>query len=410
MGNALKFTTEGSVTITVAPTDRADLLHFSVADTGIGIAPDKLESIFQSFEQADTSYARQYGGTGLGLAISRQLAQMMGGSMWVESMEQLGSTFHFTLHLKPWTGQLPEAAVNGGQNCTVRNLSLLVVDDNEVNRDVASMMLEKDHRVTTAANGIEALELLAEQRFDVVLMDVQMPLMDGLATTALIRSLERGLPALDRDLPQTLRDSLRERLADGHVPIVAMTAHAMDGDREMCLASGMDSYITKPFQPARLNEMFLSLAEKDPSLAADAQQDEENGAATRAQTRPSAPTLAQVTDHLQQATSLNPNQIERVLDAACLGIRDNLTKAGEALAAADHAALGRFAHTLKGTLLQCGLGDLAQAAEEIHQAARTGSDLDYGGRLTQLQQMLTELTGQSQQNGQTSGGDHGTTR
>jgi two-component system, sensor histidine kinase len=393
VGNAIKFTNEGSVTISVELMDSPELIHFSVTDTGIGIVPDKLESIFESFEQADTSYTRQYGGTGLGLAISRQLTQMMGGDMWVESTENMGSIFHFTIRLEIWSGDLPETTDHSGQNRVVRGLGLLIVDDNKMNRDVASMILAKDHRVTTAANGIEALERLAEERFDVILMDVQMPRMDGLATTTLIRSLENEETGQSRnDLPQGLLDRLRERLAGSHVPIVAMTAHAMAGDREMCLEAGMNSYITKPFQPGHLNKMLRSLTEKKIFLAPDVSGKERAGVVPPAAGCGTGPSRAQVAFHLQQVTGLNSAQIERALAAASSGVRDTLAKAYEALAANDHTVLERTAHTLKGTLLQCGLDDLAQTAEEIHQGIRRGSDLDYAALLQALDEQLAFLT------------------
>jgi PAS domain S-box-containing protein len=270
LGNAIKFTAQGSVILRVkraagVQVEGVTRLHFSVTDTGIGIAPDKLEDIFKSFEQADTSYAREYGGTGLGLAISRQLTTLMGGTMWVVSEPGRGSTFHLTLALEPCAAGLvePSPVDHGHPGPEAKNLRILVVDDNEINRDVASMMLEREHRVTAAANGLEALEALRAQTFDLVLMDVQMPLMDGLATTTIIRALEERLP-LRENLPRELIGELGNRLRGGHVPIVAMTAHAMGEDREMCLAAGMDNYITKPFNPKQLTAMLRSLGTADP--------------------------------------------------------------------------------------------------------------------------------------------------
>ena len=396
VGNAIKFTSAGSVTIRVALTDRQDadgraVFHCSVADTGIGIAPHKLEDIFKSFEQADSSYAREYGGTGLGLAISRQLAEMMGGTMWVESVEHQGSTFHFTLPLAPWVGEVAETSASGNEaDGCVRGLRILVVDDNEVNRDVASMMLEKDHHVRTAANGLEALKALAASAYDIVLMDVQMPLMDGLTTTAVIRAVEQGR-APDRDLPEDLAASLRPRLASGHVPIVAMTAHAMDGDREMCLRAGMDGYITKPFQPAELAAVFLALARGEEQPPG---QGRAKAGASPAPGVPDSPqpSLRAVADHLQDTTNLNPSQLERVLAAARTSITNNLHGALQALAAGETAAMGRYAHTLKGTLLQCGLLDLAAVAETIQTSVRNGTEEPYQQLLQELQTGLVNVT------------------
>jgi CheY-like chemotaxis protein len=366
------------------------MFHFSVADTGIGIAPHKLEDIFKSFEQADSSYAREYGGTGLGLAISRQLTEMMGGTMWVESVEHQGSTFHFTLPLASWDGEVPETAANGSAaDVSMRGLRILVVDDNEVNRDVASMMLEKDHHVSTAANGLEALKALARVTYDIVLMDVQMPLMDGLTTTAVIRAVEQGR-APDRDLPEDMIASLRQRLASGHVPIVAMTAHAMDGDREMCLQAGMDGYVTKPFQPSELGSVFMTLAKGGATTSVQASTTPKSRS-TQTGTVAVQPTLRAMTDHLQTSTNLNPSQVERVLAAARTSITDNLHGALQALAAGDTTAMGRFAHTLKGTLLQCGLLDLAAVAETVQTSVRNGEEQPYQELLENLQTGLAEV-------------------
>ncbi len=395
VGNAIKFTAAGSVTIRVALTDRRDgdgraVFHFSVADTGIGIAPHKLEDIFKSFEQAESSYAREYGGTGLGLAISRQLAEMMGGTMWVESVERQGSTFHFTLPLASWDGEVEETSANGSEaDGSVRGLRILVVDDNEVNRDVASMMLEKDHHVSTAANGLEGLKALASVTYDIVFMDVQMPLMDGLTTTAVIRAFEQGR-APDRDLPEELVASLRQRLVSGHVPIVAMTAHAMDGDREMCLQAGMDGYVTKPFQPAELGAVFMTLAKGGSTTSSRATTTTESSP-TQAGAVAVQPSLGAMADHLRSTTSLNPSQVERVLAAARTSITDNLHGALQALAAGDTAAMGRFAHTLKGTLLQCGLLELAAVAETIQTSVHKGEEQPYRELLQALHTGLTEV-------------------
>ena len=396
IGNAIKFTAQGTVTVRVEPAtghsaQGTSRLHFSVTDTGIGIAPDKQEKIFNSFEQADTSYARQYGGTGLGLAISRQLAQMMGGTMWVESQVGLGSTFHVALDLEPCVGSLAEAEpIVPGSSCPLaRELRILVVDDNEVNRDVASLILEKDHQVTTAANGLEALKALRGQPFDIVLMDVQMPLMDGLTTTRIIRALEEQRP-LQEELPKDLVSDLGNRLRGGHIPIVAMTAHAMGEDRDMCLSAGMDSYITKPFQPAHLAAMLRSLATVAPLPAETGDRANEHPP-TPVEISGQRPSAAQVVTHLQAAPPLTPAQIERVLAAAILSITDNLAKARAALDTEDLSALARATHTLKGTLLQCGLDELAAQAEEIHHEARDSRMSLSGSLLEQVQFSLAML-------------------
>ncbi|WP_319587378.1 ATP-binding protein [uncultured Desulfobulbus sp.] len=395
VGNAIKFTRSGSIAINVngenaeaAPTT----LHFTVTDTGIGIPPEKCALIFKSFEQADITHARRFGGTGLGLSICSQLVGLMGGRIWVESQVDAGSSFHFTVALQTAEEHLlieslgKEKPLQG----EIKSLRILVVDDNEVNRDVASMTLEQDHRVATASNGLEALIILAADAFDVILMDVQMPEMDGLAATAVIRALEQGLPPRE-ELPEDLVRDLDKRLRGGHIPIVAMTAHAMGEDRELCLATGMDNYLTKPFQPDQLSEMLRSL--EVISLPEQTGKETAADAAAAIDDSDSPVSLAQIAAHLHNTTSLNAAQVDQVLASVCLSLTDNLAKAKEALEAENYPDLGRFAHTLKGTLLQCGLDELAAKAEEIHLGTRTNIDLNHEWLLDQLNSRLAGLIG-----------------
>ncbi len=387
VGNAIKFTAEGGVKVVVEPAaeeafeDRTGL-HFQVIDSGIGVDPEKLEEIFHSFQQADSSYSRSYGGTGLGLAISRQLTLLMGGRMWAESKVGHGSTFHFLVGLETTT-EIAPAATPVDAEYILSRLAILVVDDNEVNRDVAKMILETDHAVTTAVNGRDALEKMVERHFDLILMDVQMPEMDGLTTTLLIRSLEKDLP-LHQPLATDIAAALREKLAGGHVKIVAMTAHAMGGDREMCLQAGMDSYITKPFQPQQLQQLFRTLQVTDPTFGTMGKRDLPQPAAD-------SDLNSRLRAYLQATTNLSPEQSERVLAAVRNSIADNLALAAQAMDTGDLTTLGRAAHTLKGTLLQCGMEELAAKAEEIHHGIRKGSELDYPALFDHLKEELATL-------------------
>ena len=248
VGNAVKFTSEGEVVVRVeVETRTADqaIFHFRVIDTGIGIPLDKQKLIFEAFTQSDNSTTRQYGGTGLGLSISSRLVALMGGKLWAESKPGHGSTFHFkllfglqkgaTLHSIPMHLQSADS-VRTQSRATIagpavaadpRRFKILLAEDNLVNQRVAARFLEKKgHTVVLADSGKKALAAWQEQPFDLILMDVQMPDMDGFEATAAIREQEKS--------------------GTKHVPIIAMTAHALVGDRDRCLAAGMDDYVSKP--------------------------------------------------------------------------------------------------------------------------------------------------------------------
>ena len=267
VGNAVKFTQEGQVKVSVDSEKIEDggvRLHFAVSDTGIGIPAHRLNRIFEPFTQADDSITRKYGGTGLGLVISKALAELMGGRMWVESRPNRGSVFHFNalfalaessdiLSGKPREDSPPPAArvftgtpetPSGSPVSPKIGLRILLAEDNAVNRKLALVMLKKaGYAVKTVENGKEAVRALEEGVFDLVLMDVQMPVMDGVEATRKIRGME-------------------EKTGE-HIPIVALTANAMKGDRERYLKAGMDDYMTKPFKWELLRQIIESNTEKN---------------------------------------------------------------------------------------------------------------------------------------------------
>ncbi len=260
VSNAIKFTEAGEVAVYVEgrpETGAQASVQFSVRDTGIGVPPDKQRIIFDAFSQADSSTTRKYGGTGLGLTIAARLVELMGGRIWVESTEGKGSTFRFDLRLNlQRTGVPPrglvesnaaahkpepvEHGVTGAPLLTTqpgppaqRRLSILLAEDNEVNQKLAVALLQRrGHGIVVASNGSQALEFLGKQTFDLALLDIQMPGMSGFDVTTAIRE--------------------REKTTGAHIPIIALTAHAMAGDRERCLAAGMDDYVAKPIQPKDL--------------------------------------------------------------------------------------------------------------------------------------------------------------
>jgi signal transduction histidine kinase/ActR/RegA family two-component response regulator len=231
VGNAVKFTAAGSIAVTLAPR-AGDLVRLEVRDTGIGIPADKLQSIFDAFTQADGSHTRQFGGTGLGLTITRRLVDLMGGRLWAESEPGQGSRFCVELALAPTAPEIKEQALP--VEAPPAGLRILVAEDNPINQKVVGAMLGRQGwSVTLAVNGVDACRHFRESCFDLVLMDVQMPEMDGLEATRRIRAEEtrRGL---------------------ARTPIIALTAHASEAQREQCLGHGMDSVVTKPVNLAAL--------------------------------------------------------------------------------------------------------------------------------------------------------------
>jgi len=246
VSNAIKFTDCGGVDVEVELESAADeeaVLRVAVRDTGIGIPPEKIKAIFEPFTQADGSTTRRFGGTGLGLTISSRLAELMGGRIWVESEVGKGSTFFVTLRFAaaPAEAAEPSPAPACDSPRAAPRLRILVAEDNPINQQVAARILELDgHQVILAGDGRQALELAAAEPFDLILMDVQMPVMSGLEAARLIRE--------------------RERATGAHIPIIALTASAMKGDRERCLEAGMDDYLSKPLRPSALREMIARYA------------------------------------------------------------------------------------------------------------------------------------------------------
>lgn len=265
VSNAIKFTDEGSVSVrvqTVSTIENTAVLRFEVTDTGIGIPADKCQKVFEEFEQADTSTKRRFGGTGLGLAICSRLVEVMQGEIGVQSEEGKGSTFFFTVSLglpptRPRTGEafaagtavLTAPAESVGPAREEPGLRILLAEDSPVNQKLAiGLLTKRGHQVVVANNGKEAYEAFLAQPFDLILMDVQMPEMDGFEATTAIRAAER----------------------DSHVPIIAMTARVMRGDEERCLEVGMDAYIAKPIRAQALFELVSRYARQgSPAEASD---------------------------------------------------------------------------------------------------------------------------------------------
>jgi CheY-like chemotaxis protein/HPt (histidine-containing phosphotransfer) domain-containing protein len=359
LGNAVKFTSSGAVSLVVtsdhAPGDGAETgactLRFEVTDTGIGLTAEQQSKLFQSFEQADNSTTRQFGGTGLGLAISKQLAVLMGGEVGVSSTPGVGSTFWFTARVGiallnddvQAAHHLPQQA----DDDLLRGARILVVDDNAFNLDVAmGILADKGAVVLVAGNGAEALDIVLSQRPDVVLMDIQMPVMDGLEATRRIRAE----PAV------------------AETPVIAMTANAMPSDHEAYLQAGMDAVISKPFDPADLFAVLTKWLAREPD--------------TKLAPEPSSAkpvlTLADLPDWdievLKKTVGNNTATHARLLDKFCLGAVEQVDALLAANAAGDWHTVGQVAHKLKSSARAVGALKLGETCHEIEQAVRQADE------------------------------------
>ncbi|GAB1392812.1 hypothetical protein MASR1M60_09750 [Rhodocyclaceae bacterium] len=363
VGNAIKFTDRGAIVVRTAvqaQTDKSVTVQISVQDSGIGIAAEKLDHVFEAFSQADTSTTRKYGGTGLGLTISSRLVELMGGHLWVESTVGVGSTFHFTLALGVDTSE-PVTVVPARQaRVHARVLSVLLVEDNPVNRQLGIRLLEKwGHRVLLAMDGQEAVDkVCADESIDVVLMDIQMPVLSGLEATQQIRQRE-----LTQQLP--------------HLPIIAMTANAMQGDREACLAAGMDDYIAKPIKAAEL------AAKLGPYAGT-------SGTEVEMQAVP-LPAF----DYAAALQSMDVEIVEIIAQAFLDHYQSELDALRQAIAAGAVAEVRRHAHGLKGTLAAFGAQPAERRAAEMESLAKVGDlsrfDERYLGLVEEIEKLVAVL-------------------
>src|SRR6266480_583442 len=337
VGNAVKFTQQGGVIVRVRPESSADgdlCCYFSVRDTGVGIPVEKQAAVFSPFRQVDASTTRHYGGTGLGLTISARLVEMMGGRIWLESTPGKGSTFYFTVRFRladraaetPIGHRTPPEVRCAERRPDAPKLAVLLVEDNSVNRRLAQIVLARHgHAITAVDSGAAALQALQHARFDLILMDVQMPGMDGIDTTRAIRRSER-------------RGGRR-------VPIIALTAHAMAGDRERCLGAGMDGYLVKPIHPTALLDAVerLGLEPEEAGGSTDGESAGAHGAALLEQVGGDPRLLAEIAELFARESARHMS-----------GLR-------EAMQNADPETFGRAVHTLRGMLR----GVRATAAEQL---------------------------------------------
>ncbi|OYO30993.1 PAS domain S-box protein [Janthinobacterium sp. PC23-8] len=358
--NAIKFSDQGSITVIVKKVvgdDKHCLVRFEVCDHGIGLSHDEMSKLFQSFQQADTSTTREYGGTGLGLAISKQLAQLMGGEVGVDSCPGLGSTFWFTARLGISSQAAPalldtmletaqamrasaDAALVMG---ALKHARILLVEDNTFNQQVALELLEEaGASVCLANNGVEALDLLRQAQFDCVLMDVQMPLMDGLQATRLIRA--------------------DPRLAQ--LRVLAMTATATSEDRVRCLEAGMDDFISKPIQPAM---MYQTIAGWLPAREAPPPPVRSRNAPAFKTTLAGDPQVIDLSI-LAKLLGYNPQKVRKFAFKFLQTTQDGFADIDAALARGDVAQVRELGHRIKSsarTVGALGMSELCHQLENL---------------------------------------------
>ena len=371
--NAIKFTHTGSVTIAINACVNnlgKRKLFFSVIDTGIGIAPENVRKIFSGFTQAEASTTRRYGGTGLGLAISRRLVALMGGHLEVDSELDQGSHFHFTLDLPELDAEAlqqlqttPESAPLDAQIPHLQGMKILLVEDNPTNQQIAQELLELEGaEVQTANQGQTALEILRQYTpesvpFDAVLMDIQMPVMDGFSATAAIRS----------------------ELQLHQLPIIAMTANAMASDRDASLAAGMNDHIGKPFDITQLVNVLCHHTGREPNQTA---------AQPLAMTAPTGPATCVVDNpiELDIGTAIKrmggrADLYERMLPKFIQTLDAIPEQLTNHLATQDHDALAKSFHSLKGSASTFGFVTLAEKAAQAESAFKSGISPEQAAQL-----------------------------
>ncbi len=370
--NAIKFTDRGQVVLRIEKESQSEqevCLHFSVTDSGIGIPQDKQQLIFEAFAQADGSTTRKYGGTGLGLSISSRLVQMMGGKIWVESEVDRGSVFHFTArfglqkqekgdwgrsHSRADSRSSPQPARNRW-----RELKVLVVEDNPINQILAERLVRKRGcGVFIANNGREALAALEDRKFDLILMDIQMPEMSGIEVTEAIRGKEKD--------------------TGKHIPIIAMTASALNEDRERCLAAGMDAYLTKPIDREALFNTMDELADDS---------EETNRSDSRAKSHDPVFDLSAALDALEGDSNL----LGEIVEISLRQFPKHMENIRVGVAGQDPKALEHAAHALKGSAANLLARKVMEAAARIEEIGKAGSTLVPKEDLASLENELAKL-------------------
>ncbi len=376
VSNAAKFTEQGSVSIHVTQNSNDDgslETRICVADTGIGIARESQARLFEKFAQADNSVTRKYGGTGLGLSICEQLCKLLGGEIGMESEPGEGSQFWFTIRCRPGSAEKVGALIQersrfGESDIVARPLRLLVAEDDRVNQTIIRAILENSgHDCDVVADGVEALTAVASVPYDAVLMDVQMPNMDGLAAARRIRELPGRI---------------------GAIPIVALTANAMSGDREACLQAGMDDYVGKPINK---RELSAALARIKPRNLDDETDSPKQVPAIAASSVDGTPPILKEELLWELADLVGWERLSGLSATLATDVFKRNDVVADAAKAGDLTLMGRQVHSLKSALGQFGAARAEELAAEIEALCRGGHD----DRASKLVPQLITLSEQS---------------
>lgn len=367
VGNGIKFTSEGGVTIDVnceelSEIDRSDIkIKFVVSDTGIGISEDKLDKLFERFSQIDDSITRQFGGTGLGLAISRRLVEMMDGEMGVDSKEGVGSNFYFTAVFEVPTGNV-KLSENNNTGIKLINTNkndikkVLLVEDDEVSRNMVCILLKKyGFQVITAKNGNEALDIFEKEKPDLILMDINMPHLDGYSATAAIR--------------------LKEKETETHTPIIAMTAYALMGDREKCLEAGMDDYLSKPINLRKVMDVIQKFVKTD-----NYENKEEESSY-----------FSETVFALMEASGFDIETSKALLSEFCVLAKEMILDIRNHISENKFKEAGLLLHKLKGSSGNVRAMEISRHALEAEEAMRIMDNEKLGSLLQGMEELLKAL-------------------
>jgi len=387
VGNAIKFTHRGTITVRVQKAEedphraeddpRTVGVQFEVEDTGIGIPEEFMDTIFQSFSQS----TRAFGGTGLGLAICKELIALMGGNICVASQVGKGSTFSFTVWFEPGVAcPVPASPREGNPEALLRPAHVLVAEDNDVNVMVTTLRLEEmGHTYSVASNGLEVLDRLKREPFDLILMDIEMPVLDGISATKAIRSAVPGGP-----------------IPDPNIPIIGVTAHALKEFRDKSLGAGMDDYVSKPVDFNELTVIINRLIGTRPAASAEAASptNETRKDATPAQTAPVRPKPAGELpvwspDKAMEDLGVDKAMFKDFVTTACNELETTLREIDQAVGGADLSTASKLAHTMKSICQSVGAHPAALAATDLHSASSKGNGLQEG--LTALKKEIEQL-------------------